>query len=60
MHRLAEPLQQGGDLERMITLHNELLKKVDICGQASANAGMVQAWVAHFVTPLKCMYDEYN
>ncbi len=25
-------------LERMITLHNELLKKVDICGQASANA----------------------
>ena len=22
--------------------------------------GVVQAWVAHFVTPLKCMYDEYN
>jgi hypothetical protein len=22
----------------MLTLHNELLKKVDICGQASANA----------------------
>jgi len=22
--------------------------------------GMVQAWVAHFVTPLKCTYDEYN
>ncbi len=21
---------------------------------------MVQAWVAHFVTPLKCTYDEYN
>jgi len=22
--------------------------------------GMVQAWVAHFVTPLKCTYDEYD
>jgi len=22
--------------------------------------GMVQAWVGHFVTPLKCTYDEYN
>jgi len=22
--------------------------------------GMVQAWVGHFVTPLKCMYDEYD
>jgi hypothetical protein len=22
--------------------------------------GMVQAWVAHFVTPLKCRYNEYN
>jgi len=22
--------------------------------------GVVQAWVAHFVTPLKCMYDKYN
>jgi len=21
---------------------------------------MVQAWVAHFVTPLKCMYDKYD
>ena len=30
-------------LEQMITLHNELPKKVDICGKASANAGMVHA-----------------
>jgi hypothetical protein len=22
--------------------------------------GMVQAWVSHFVTPLKCTYDEYG
>ena len=22
--------------------------------------GIVQAWVAHFVTPLKCIYDKYN
>jgi hypothetical protein len=22
--------------------------------------GVVQAWVPHFVTPLKRMYDEYN
>ena len=22
--------------------------------------GMVQAWVAHFVTPLKCMYGKYD
>ena len=22
--------------------------------------GMVQAWVAHFVTPLKCTYHEYD
>jgi len=22
-------------------------------------AGMVQAWVGHFVTPLKCTYHEY-
>ncbi len=22
--------------------------------------GMVQAWVGHFVTPLKCTYEEYN
>jgi len=22
--------------------------------------GMVQAWVAHFVTPLKCTYDTYD
>jgi hypothetical protein len=22
--------------------------------------GMVQAWVAHFVTLLKCIYDEYD
>ena len=22
--------------------------------------GMVQAWVAHFVTPLKCTYDKYD
>ena len=22
--------------------------------------GIVQAWVAHFVTPLKCRYDEYD
>ena len=21
---------------------------------------MVQAWVGHFVTPLKCTYDEYD
>ena len=21
---------------------------------------MVKAWVAHFVTPLKCMYDKYD
>jgi len=27
---------------------------------SSCLAGMVQAWVAHFVTPLKCMYDEYD
>ncbi len=24
------------------------------------HVGMVQAWVAHFVTPLKCTYDEYD
>jgi len=23
-------------------------------------SGMVQTWVAHFVTPLKCTYDEYD
>ncbi len=23
-------------------------------------AGMVQAWVAHFVTPQKRMYDKYD
>jgi hypothetical protein len=22
--------------------------------------GIVQAWVGHFVTPLKCTYDEYD
>ena len=22
--------------------------------------GVVQAWVAHFVTPLKCTYDEFD
>ena len=22
--------------------------------------GMVQAWVGHFVTPLKCTYDKYD
>ena len=22
--------------------------------------GMVQAWVAHFVTPLKCTYNKYD
>ena len=27
---------------------------------ADTNNGMVQAWVAHFVTPLKCMYDKYD
>ena len=25
-----------------------------------ANTGMVQAWVANFVTPLKCMYGKYD
>jgi hypothetical protein len=25
-----------------------------------ANRGMVQAWMAHFVTPLKCMYGKYD
>jgi hypothetical protein len=25
-----------------------------------AVTGMVQAWVGHFVTPLKCTHDEYN
>jgi hypothetical protein len=26
----------------------------------SEHQGMVQAWVGHFVTPLKCMYDKYD
>ena len=31
-----------------------------VARQESKAPGMVQAWVAHFVTPLKCMYDKYD
>ena len=30
------------------------------CWLLSSATGMVQAWVAHFVTPLKCTYDKYD
>ena len=31
-----------------------------VARQESKAPGMVQAWVAHFVTPLKCTYDDYD
>jgi hypothetical protein len=35
----------------------------DMCAyqfELGYNLGMVQAWVAHFVTPLKCTYYNYD
>jgi hypothetical protein len=31
-----------------------------MCYMAFLHGGMVQAWVAHFVTLLTCTYDEYD
>jgi hypothetical protein len=33
---------------------------VDLLLPTTIAKGMAQAWVAQFVTPLKCMYDKYN
>ena len=34
--------------------------KAEELSYLSIYQGMVQAWVAHFVTPLKCRYDEWD
>jgi hypothetical protein len=50
-HKIA---QKDGHLHEIAKKDGHLPYLVILC------QGMVQAWVGHFVTPLKCTYDEYN
>jgi len=43
-----------------VSLRLELAALIDLRALGIVAAGMVQAWVAHFVTPLKCTYNKYD
>ena len=50
-HKIAK---KDGHLHEIAKKDGHLPYLVILC------QGMVQAWVGHFVTPLKCTYDEYD
>jgi len=53
-----------GNRAKRLSSASSFLDSTVTMGAAAYNTllpfGMVQAWVAHFVTPLKCTYDEYK